>query len=194
MDDGKTMVLPSAQLFVIPTQFLSLKFQAVEVVVSYLDMLENNEFIMEKIQKNLVNKKYLARRLIGSKNLTISIFNSRNECMNEKFFRQYDNFMFYKPSEGEDLDAFISYVDDETSLVYLQLPGDLKSKFDEKMSAINLFFDNQSKQSNELEYFQKNINNLTTDICCARYSLDGLWYRVKFMRKWAIDTVSIYSK
>lgn len=193
VDEGRTEYFTITELFVIPEEFLKIKFQAVKVRVSYFEMLNENDHILTLIRNNLSRKKYLARR-VDAKQLTISLYNAKNVCMDEKFFREYENFIEYKPTEGQHFSAFISFIDDESSLVYLQLPGDLKNKFDTKMLAINEYY-NQLPAVNakcDIEFFQKNINNLGNEVCCARYSLDNQWYRIKIMRKWNENSVLVH--
>lgn len=98
-------------------------------------------------------------------------------------FQLFDN--IYKFKKGEEFSAFISFIDDDSSLVYLQLPGDLKDKFDYKMVEINKFYSNQKQAVADLDYFRKIINDLNfSEIFCAKYELDQNWYRCKIMRKW----------
>ena len=59
-------------------------------------MLDNNEYVIEALKTTFLQKKYLARRITGLKALTISVFNSKSECMDEKFFKQYANFLQFK--------------------------------------------------------------------------------------------------
>ncbi len=160
--------------------------------IAYFEMLTNNEFILEAITNKLTRKKYLARKVTtGNKQVTISLFNARGDCMDELFFKQHENFCSFKPTEGYEFCAYISFIDEQSSLVYLQLPGDLKNKFDEKMHRINEYLHNLSPSQVDQDnaYFRKNINDLVNQICCARYALDNLWYRVKIMRKYDDSTL-----
>ena len=83
------------------------------------------------------------------------------------------------------------YIDEESSLTYLQFCGEHKEQFETKMVEINMFYANLSPRDSakDTEYFLKNINELNTKICCAKYTLDDVWYRVKILRKWQADTV-----
>ena len=155
-------------------------------------MLTNNDYIMNQIKAKIMRKKYMGRRVFtGTKQLTISLYNARNECIDESFFKLHENFCQFKPIEGYEFCAYISFIDETSSLVYLQLPGDLKNSFDAKMANINEYLHNLSLYGVSMDnaYFSKNIDDLVNQICCARYELDNLWYRVKIMRKFDDKTV-----
>ena len=83
--------------------------KAIEVKVAFFEMLGNSSFILDEINLRLARKKYMARRITGVKELTISIYNSKNECMDERFFRKYDNFIDFKPTEVRNYIKIIEY-------------------------------------------------------------------------------------
>jgi len=190
VDEGWSKNFTPKELFVIPLEFLNAnlyKFQAIKVQISYFSLMDNNPYVLDVIHKDLLFKKYLARRVANSTQLTISIYNSKNECMDEKFFNKNSNFLQWQAKQGEEFNAFISFIDDESSLVYLQLPGDLKVKFDDKMVAINEHYARMSPTEccEDLVYFTKKINNIQpNEIFCAQYALDLNWYRCRILRKW----------
>lgn len=171
---------------------MKLKFQAIEVKVTYFEMLTNSEYIVNQIKSKLMRKKYMGRRVAtGTKQLTISLFNAKDECIDESFFKMHENFCQFKPTEGYEFCAFISFIDETSSLVYLQLPGNLKNSFDAKMALVNEYLQNLSVcgVSMNNDYFSRHVDDLVNEICLARYELDNLWYRVKIMRKFDDKTM-----
>ncbi len=198
VDEGWTEIFTPKELFTIPLEFLDAslyKFQAIKVQIAYFSLMGDNAFILASIRHELAARKYLARRVPNPAHLTISIYNSKNECIDEKFFNKNSNFLQWRAKEGEQFNAFISFIDDESSLVYLQLPGDLKVKFDDRMGAINEYYSQMPSIEclQEHAYFKMHVNDIQpNEIFCAQYALDANWYRCRILRKISDTTLYVH--
>ena len=89
--------------------------------------------------------------------------------------------------KGETFDAFIAYIDEQLGISYLQLAGESKENFDNKMASVNKYYALTNRRANtdkDYETLNTLLNESQNIICFAKYS-DNLWYRAKILKKLA---------
>ena len=82
--------------------------------------------------------------------------------------------------------AFISFVDDELGITYLQIDGEYKENFEMKMASVNKYFlmSSQANASRQCETLNSCLNDIQNIICFAKYA-DNIWYRAKILKRLA---------
>lgn len=125
----------------------------------------------------------LTTLLTISEPLTVSL-HSGDTCLTDKFYQDYRHFCLFKPCPGTGFTAMLTFIDSNSALSYVEVPNDSREKFEEMMAEVNDYY-NKADHVAEQALFKKEFNlerDVNSLVCCAKYSMDGHWYRVKVLR------------
>lgn len=129
--------------------------------------------------------------------MSIGLFSKQNECLTDSFFNKYVSFCTFKPVKGSRFVSCLTYMSEDTNdLVFLQSPIGI-DQFVCRMNEINEFYDSLGDKSNSESRIILNqttrrrlaaqlkdpmISTRSEQLYCAKWEVDGRWYRVKFLR------------
>lgn len=107
------------------------------------------------------------------------MYEAHNKCLNERLLDELQNFIPIQLEVNQTFEAKISFIDKESSIVYLLFENEFKAKLKDKIKTVNEYLKQKVKQNH---LTNQNMKLEQSMICFAKYE-DDFWYRAKVLLK-----------